>query len=377
MSSSQAAETASGSHITEAEASLYDRQIRLWGLEAQNRMRSATVLVLSLRSLAHETIKNLVLAGIGRLIVMDDGVVTEEDLGSGFLFREEEGAVGTDRTAAALPQIASLNPLVTLTAFPTFSPFVRRPTTDLVGADAEAAMVEMLRREKVDVVVACDLEPEQLESIDSAARQAGALFYGAGTYGFYGYVYADLGEAYEYVAPKLSNHEDQSRAPAKHVLSYPPLAAAFDKSKWAESSSAGSSPYHGLRKAALRGRKPDATIALLALWEFQRRHMTLPSGIAGQKDEMASIAEELRAALVKPGTLQAVEPSIIDHLAHHAADFFPPTLAIVGGMLAQDVLRAISRKDHPIANLLVVDTLAATGTTERWGLERAKVAETV
>lgn len=85
------------------EASLYDRQIRLWGLEAQNRMRSSTVLVLSLRSLAHETIKNLVLAGIGRLIVMDDGVVTEEDLGGGFLFREEEGAVGREVSNDTLP----------------------------------------------------------------------------------------------------------------------------------------------------------------------------------------------------------------------------------------------------------------------------------
>lgn len=58
------------------------------------RMRSSTILLLSLRSLAHETIKNLVLAGIGRLIIMDDGKVTEEDLSGGFLFREEEGAVG-------------------------------------------------------------------------------------------------------------------------------------------------------------------------------------------------------------------------------------------------------------------------------------------
>jgi ubiquitin-like 1-activating enzyme E1 A len=59
-------------------------------------MRSSTVLLLSLRSLAHETIKNLVLAGIGRLIIMDDSQVTEEDLGSGFLFREEDDAVGKE-----------------------------------------------------------------------------------------------------------------------------------------------------------------------------------------------------------------------------------------------------------------------------------------
>ena len=66
-------------------------------------MRSSTVLLLSLRSLAHETIKNLVLAGIGRLIVMDDGSVTEEDLGGGFLFREEEGCVGLEVKASLVP----------------------------------------------------------------------------------------------------------------------------------------------------------------------------------------------------------------------------------------------------------------------------------
>jgi molybdopterin/thiamine biosynthesis adenylyltransferase len=67
-------------------------------------MRSSTVLILSLRSVAHEIIKNLVLAGIGRLIVMDDSLVTEEDLGSGFLFREEDGAVGQEVSYSLLNQ---------------------------------------------------------------------------------------------------------------------------------------------------------------------------------------------------------------------------------------------------------------------------------
>ena len=162
------------------EASLYDRQIRLWGLEAQNKMRSSTVLILSLKGVAHETIKNLVLAGIGRLIVMDDGVVTEEDLGSGFLFREEEGAVGTNvghssqgplicgadfqRTAAALPQIASLNPLVNLTAIPTLAPFIRGDDA-AAQVDTQTGIVEFLQREKVDVVVASDMSVSQLVRI--------------------------------------------------------------------------------------------------------------------------------------------------------------------------------------------------------------------
>jgi ubiquitin-like 1-activating enzyme E1 A len=74
------------------EAALYDRQIRLWGLEAQNRMRNATILVANLRGVATETIKNIVLAGIGKLILVDAESVTEEDLGAGFFFRE--GDVG-------------------------------------------------------------------------------------------------------------------------------------------------------------------------------------------------------------------------------------------------------------------------------------------
>ena len=82
-------------------------------------------------------------------------------------------------------------------------------------------MVDFLRRERVDVVVTCDLERVEMvsgyalsalyrfqvltsiftdqEAIDSAARGLNVKYYGAGTYGFYGYVFADLGEGYEYV----------------------------------------------------------------------------------------------------------------------------------------------------------------------------------
>ena len=75
-------------------------------------MRSSTVLILSLKTVAHEIIKNLVLAGIGRLIVMDNGVVAEEDLGSGFLFREEEGAVGQEVCALFLSLSLSFFPFL-------------------------------------------------------------------------------------------------------------------------------------------------------------------------------------------------------------------------------------------------------------------------
>lgn len=53
-------------------------------------MRNATVIVVRLRGTATEAIKNIVLAGIGKLVIVDGEEVTEEDLGAGFFFRDED-----------------------------------------------------------------------------------------------------------------------------------------------------------------------------------------------------------------------------------------------------------------------------------------------
>ena len=72
------------------EIALYDRQIRLWGAQAQERIRSASILLVSLRALGTEIAKNLTLAGISSLTIIDDEQVTEEDLGAQFFVREED-----------------------------------------------------------------------------------------------------------------------------------------------------------------------------------------------------------------------------------------------------------------------------------------------
>lgn len=53
-------------------------------------MRNATILMIRLRGVATEAIKNIVLAGIGKLIIADGDNVSEEDLGAGFFFRDED-----------------------------------------------------------------------------------------------------------------------------------------------------------------------------------------------------------------------------------------------------------------------------------------------
>ena len=94
------------------EIALYDRQIRLWGAQAQERIRSANILLVSLRALGTEIAKNLTLAGISSLTIIDNEAVTEEDLGTQYFLREED--VG--KSVSSLPLIRSLP-----TMFLTFS----------------------------------------------------------------------------------------------------------------------------------------------------------------------------------------------------------------------------------------------------------------
>ncbi len=79
--------------LSAQELAVYDRQIRMWGMEAQKRMRNAAVCVLGLDGLAAEVAKNIMLAGIGRLHIIDDCVVSDCDVGSNFLLPEE--TIGT------------------------------------------------------------------------------------------------------------------------------------------------------------------------------------------------------------------------------------------------------------------------------------------
>jgi ubiquitin-like 1-activating enzyme E1 A len=52
-------------------------------------LRSANILLISFRALANEIAKNLVLAGIGSLTILDHEVVTENDLGAQFFISQD------------------------------------------------------------------------------------------------------------------------------------------------------------------------------------------------------------------------------------------------------------------------------------------------
>ena len=91
------------------EIALYDRQIRLWGAQAQERIRSANILLVSLRALGTEIAKNLTLAGVSSLTIIDNDPVVDEDLGAQFFLREEDVGKSVRLSSVATTALQGIN----------------------------------------------------------------------------------------------------------------------------------------------------------------------------------------------------------------------------------------------------------------------------
>ena len=100
--------------LSEEESAIYDRQLRIWGVEAQTRMRSSSILVLGMSGLSCEVVKNLVLTGIGSLTLHDTALTSLTDLSSNFFLAPSD--VGHNRATASLPRLQPLNPNVRISA---------------------------------------------------------------------------------------------------------------------------------------------------------------------------------------------------------------------------------------------------------------------
>jgi ubiquitin-like 1-activating enzyme E1 A len=102
-----------GEELTAQETALYDRQIRVWGADAQRRLSKAHVLVYGMKGTIAEFCKNIVLAGVGSLTLIDDRSVTEEALSVNFLIPPDEN-VYSGKTIAQLccDSLKDFNPMV-------------------------------------------------------------------------------------------------------------------------------------------------------------------------------------------------------------------------------------------------------------------------
>ncbi|KAF9292999.1 SUMO-activating enzyme subunit 1 [Linnemannia elongata] len=298
--------------ITEDEAALYDRQIRLWGLEAQHRMRNASILVAGMRALSNEVCKNIVLAGVGSITILEHETVTEEDLGAQFFLRQED--IGRNRGEAAAEKARLLNPRVNVIVDK--EDIAQKPTSYF---------------SQFNVVCLTGCSPEQTIRIDDACRETKTGFYTAGVHGFFGYAFCDL-----------THHEYRDQ-------DYDSLASTLETS-WGYP-----------KPKALKRKVSPLIFAIQILWLFQLAHGgRLPQ--ASSQDDLEALFklrdERLQSAQVDGGF---VDNDLLQTLVGTVSAEIAPVCAIVGGFLAQDILKTLSGKDAPLLNYFLYNGIEGTG----------------
>lgn len=81
---------------------------RLWGEHGQTRLETAQVCLINATALGTEILKGMVLPGIGGFMIVDDSMVTEDDLSSNFFL--DENSIGQPRAKCTAQLLQELNP---------------------------------------------------------------------------------------------------------------------------------------------------------------------------------------------------------------------------------------------------------------------------
>ncbi|KAL7675539.1 hypothetical protein ACOME3_001807 [Neoechinorhynchus agilis] len=165
--------------LSKEEAQLYDRQIRIWGFDAQKRIKSTNVLIIGVNALSVEISKNLVLAGIKTLTLLDDTLINEQDIQRIFCFCKKHEK--SNSSIALASYLRTLNPLVEVrheTKFENLDNLVKESNvvccTSLLNGKSDLFQLNKLCREfKVPLVICF-------------------------TCGYAGLLFQDLGDCYEF-----------------------------------------------------------------------------------------------------------------------------------------------------------------------------------
>ncbi|KAI0796316.1 ubiquitin activating enzyme [Irpex lacteus] len=371
---------------------LYSRQLYVLGHEAMKRMAASNVLIVGLRGLGVEIAKNIILAGVKSVTVFDPEPVEVRDLSSQFFLREED--VGKSRAEAAAPRLAELNAYV--------------PVRNLGGQKGQEITVDLVKGFQVVVLTGVPLS-KQLE-INDWTHENGVHFIAADTRGLFGSVFNDFGPKFTCVDPTgeqpltgmiVSIDKDKDgivacldearhgledgdfvtfsevqgmtelngTEPRKISVKGPYTFSIGDTSNLSEYKSGGiftqvkmpkilsfkslreslQSPEYFITDFAKFDRPPTLHAGFQALSQFYEAEHRLP------RPRNAEDASKL-IALAKKIDADADE-KILSELSYQASGDLAPVNAVIGGFVAQEALKAVSAKFHPMLQHLYFDSL--------------------
>lgn len=335
--------------ISEEEAAQYDRQIRLWGLEAQKRLRASRVLLAGLGGLGAEVAKNLILAGVKGLTLLDHEVVSEESCRAQFLI--PVSAQAQNRAQASLERAQNLNPMVEVYA-----------DADRIQDKPDDFFLQF------DAVVLTGCSRDLMVRLDQLCSQHNIKVFCGNVHGYYGYMFVNLGPEYNYVEEKAkvvkpsgdSNDgleakkvkvDPSETTMVKKMVSFCSLKEALER-EWTSD------------KAMVALKKtPVDYFMLQVLLKFRtdKGRDPDPGSFAEDSETLRQIRDDVLEAL-------SVNTSLLnDDFISFCFSELSPVCAVVGGVLGQEVVKALSQRDAPHRNFFFFDARKGNGVVDYFG----------
>lgn len=158
--------------------SLYSRQLYAIGAEAMEALRESSVLILGMTGLGVEIAKCVILTGVKTVTLCDGGKIRHKELSSNYYAQESD--IGKQRVDVVSKKLSSLNPYVSV-------------KTEVISQLTEEHF------KSHTVVVICDGLILNQITYNQLARQYGTKFILANTFGLMGSVFCDFGENFTIV----------------------------------------------------------------------------------------------------------------------------------------------------------------------------------
>lgn len=296
------------------------------------RIRTARVLICGLNGFGAEVAKNIILAGVHAVTFLDEKNVSELDTCSQFLVPTT--SIGKNRALESLARAQALNPMVELKA--ESKPLADQPDNYF---------------QSFNVVVVVEAPTKELIRIDNACRLAGVKFFAGDVWGMFGYCFADLQEhnfvedVYKHKVISKPNEKVKTELVAsatKRTLLYPPLqdCLEFDFS----------TPEY--KKQTKRNGPAYVTMRILQKFRDTMKRDPLPNERKSDIETLQQIRNDIAPDLVSD--------SAFDHVFGQIS----PAAAIVGGALAQEVIKSVSQKEAPHQNFFLFDPDRCVGFVE-------------
>lgn len=310
---------------TPTESDVYDRQIRLWGAEAQKKMRESKVLYIHVTGVSSEIIKNLVLAGVAATLC-DPRPASVLQGASRCFFTPLETTTGSapkkmkyDSAAhAAQPLIEELNPLLGS------CPVIDKAVAELSEDDLQ----------DFSVVVASQIPLAEAVRLSQMVTKQGHAFYMADCFGMQGAAMLDLGKEYQYrpeMGKKLGDPMPLKDYVPLSEMAKVPLYRAINR-------------FHK--------QPPPTWIMYQCLLEYQQQSQKW----LGNDDEDVDTesAKSSIQSYLKEQQVSLTEEQLNDLVVAGMAQV-APVCAVLGGVIGNEVIKIITGKGEPAMNSLLLD----------------------